>query len=138
MLQQRFRKIIEVKKWIVAQLRLAFSGAHPIIQRYIQPHLGIGKRRNKDWNILLICRFQNSASFGVVLQVVAYCAVQLPRTHNLLRVPLAQHFFHHQFNMVQVLLRLQCVIDAVIARLIQLNVVHSGVIAIVLAAGGFD
>ncbi len=74
----------------------------------------------------------------MVLQVLADGAVQLPRAHDLLRVPLAQNFFHHQLNVVQVLLRLQRVINAVIARFIQLNIVHPWVIAIMFAAGGLN
>ncbi len=64
--------------------------------------------------------------------------VEPPGTHGLNRIPVAEDCFHYQLDVVKILLRLQRVIDAVVARFVELNVVHARIVAIVLAARGFD
>ncbi len=63
--------------------------------------------------------------------------IEPPGTHGLNGIPVPEDFFHHQLNVVKVLLRLQRVVDAVVARFVKLNVIHARIVAIVLAAGCF-
>src|SRR6185312_15065483 len=135
--QERFREVVEVKERIVAELGLAFAGAHAIVERHVETKLRVSERGHKDGNIFLKGRLENAAAFGVALEVLADGVVQLPGAHGLLRVPFAQDFFHHQLHVIKVGFRFERVIDAVVARLIELFVVHARVIAIVVLAGGF-
>jgi len=70
-------------------------------------------------------------------QVLTDFAIHLPRAHRLFGVPLLQNAGDDAFDEVEVRLRLQRVVDAVIAGLVEFDVVHPGVVAEVRLAGRF-
>ena len=53
-------------------------------------------------------------------------------------VPVAEHLSHHSFNIVKILLRLQCVVNAVVALLVEFRIGDIRVVLIMRAAGGLN
>ena len=64
--------------------------------------------------------------------------VELVGAHHFGVVPVFEHFCHHALDVVEVLLRLQGVVNAVVTLLIKLSVWNIWVVAEMGAAGGFD
>ncbi len=109
-----------------------------IVQREIQSQLGVAECGHKDRDIFLVGGFENAAPGHVLAQVLADGAIQLPRACGLVRVPLVKHGSEDALHLVEVLLRLQGVVDAVVARFVELDIVHLGIVDVVRAANALD
>src|SRR5258708_40038860 len=94
LLQEGLSKIVQIEERIVTELRLALASAHAVGKGHIQAQFGISERRHKNRNVPFKSRLQDSPPFGMTFQVLANGPVQLPRTPDLLPVPLARHLFH--------------------------------------------
>ena len=66
------------------------------------------------------------------------CVIQFVGAQHLAVIPSFQYMGHHFFDVVQVLLRLQRVVDAVVALLVKLGVGNVGVVAEMCAPRGLD
>ena len=115
---KRFGEVVQVEERIVADGFAAFLDALAIVQREVESHLRVGEGRHEDGHVLFEGRFQDAASFDVLVQVAADLAIELPRAGDLVGVPLVENFRDDALDEVQVGLRLQRVVNAVVAGLV--------------------
>src|SRR5713226_10136494 len=106
--------MLKVLVGIEAQQGTAGALAGLLVQRKIDAQLRIGKRRHEYRHAVLARRFQDAASGAVPAQVFADALVELPTADGLSEVPLREDALHDLFDMVEVRLRLERVIDAVV------------------------
>src|SRR5882672_12709704 len=120
LLEQRWRKIFQILKRIETKTRLALFVTLAIGKRVIQTKFGVGERRHEYWNVLLNRGLQNSAlpfrGFG---KVRADRPVELVGAHHFAGIPTREYRLHHALHVVEVLLGLERVVDAVVSRLIE-------------------
>ncbi len=112
------------------------ASAHPILAHHVEAKL---RSVNAGTKTGCVSRTptSNAATLGIKLEVLTNGGIQLPGAQGLLRVPLAEDLFHHQFDMVKVRFGLHHVIDPVVARFVEFFVVHARVVAIMDLPGGF-
>ena len=91
--------------------------AHRDCERVVQAEFGVGERRHKYRNTFLVGRLQNPAlAFRMFRQDMRRWRGSACRSTSFRLDPSLQHFRHHFFHVIQVLFRLQRVVDAVVAR----------------------
>ncbi len=112
--------MFQILKRVVPDLVSPCRFAQAIIERGVEPHLRIAECRNKHRHPFLIGRLQNSTlPLGVLGEICPDGVVQLVGTHDFIVVPGFENRRHHLFDIIEVLLRLEGVVDAVVALLIE-------------------
>jgi len=108
------------------------------VQRKINAQLGIGECGNEDGDVFLRAGLEDAATRGVTLQIFPDAAVNLPTAGGVIGVPVMEDVLHHLLDGVEIHLRLERIVDAVVTSREKLAVVHFGVVAEMRAACGFD
>src|SRR5208282_131091 len=136
--EQSGGKVLQVLKGIEAKTRLPLLIALAIGQGIIEAQLGIGERGHKYWNIFTVGGLENAALLLPLRQMRSDGAVQLVRAHHFIRIPAAKYGCHHTLHVVEVLLRFERVVDAVVSSLVEFLVAELGIMTEMRAPGRFD
>ena len=108
-------------------------------QCVVESEFGIGESRHEYGNVLFIRGLKDSAlTLSGFREMRSDGAVQFVGAHHFFAVPPTEHGVHHAFDVVEVLLGLKRVVDAVVAGFVKFFVAEFRVVAEVGAAGGFD
>src|SRR2546425_1031914 len=135
--QHGIGKFFKVFEGIEPQQRTLIPQAGNLVQRKIDSQLRIAECRNKNRNVVFVGGFQNSPPWCILVQVLADAPVNFPTAPNVLRLPFVEDMIHHFFNVVEIRLWLQRIVNAVIPSLEEFTVAHLGVVAEMLITGGF-
>src|ERR1700722_15529249 len=136
--QQGGCKVFEILERVKAQFVSACSLSHAIGKGDVQAQLRIRKSRHEYRHALLKRRFQYAAlPFGIPGQVFPDSVVEFVRAKYFAGVPTLQYLKHHFLYVVQIPLRLQGVVDAVVTLLVEFDVRNFRVVTKMGAPGGF-
>jgi hypothetical protein len=136
--QQRFGEVLEVEEGIEMDAGFARFRAHQVVERNVKSEFRVGESGNEDWDVLLVGRFQYPTPGRVFDQMLTDGVIQPPRAHSFIRVPVAEDLFHYHLDVIEVALRFERVIDAVVPGLVEFFVIHCRVVAVMGLAGGLD
>src|SRR5260370_2809057 len=120
--QHGIGKLFKIFEWIEPQYWPLIAQPRNLVQRKVNTQLRIAERRNKNGNIMLVRRFQNSPPRRRLVQILADPPVELPTAVNVLRFPFVENVVHHIFNVIEIRLRLQRIVNSVIPRLQEIPV----------------
>jgi len=82
--------------------------------------------REQRWNVVLESGFQDSPPRKTFVQILADAAVDFPTAGDVFRLPFVEDVVHYLFDVVEVRLRLQRIINAVVPSLEKFTVTHLG------------
>src|SRR5882672_644621 len=122
--QHRIREFLEVLKGIEPQQRSLVSLPGDLVQREVDAQLRIAERRDEYRNIVLVRGLQNSPPRHRLVKILADAPVNFPAANDVLGIPLIENFVHDLFDVVEIDFRLQRIVNAVVAGVEQLPVVH--------------
>ena len=135
--QQRGGEVFQIFERIEADLMPACRLAQTVIQRRIETDFGIAERGHKHRDSVLIGRLQNAPLILALLgQIRSDSVVQLVGAHDFVVVPGFENGRHDFFDVIEILLGLERVVDAVIARSIEFLVGNLRIGAEMRPAGG--
>src|SRR5215469_13434784 len=92
----------EVREGIEAQYRALALLPRVLIQREIEPKLGIGESGDKNRNIVFKRRFEYAAALGIPREEFADALVELVTADGIRRIPLLENAVDDFFNMVEI------------------------------------
>src|SRR5271170_67779 len=88
---------------------------------------------------MLVGGFQDSTALGVLFKEFSDFAMKLPAADNFVWIPVFQDAVYYFFNVVEIGLRLERIVDAIVTSLKKLVVVHlGGIVTEMRKTGGFD
>ncbi len=120
--------MLQIFEGIEADLVPSRGLAQPVVKRRIEAKLRIAECRDKHRHTLFIGRLQNSPlSLRMLRQVRSDGVVQFVRAHHFVVVPSLQHCRHNFFDVIQVLFRLERVVDTVVPLFVEFNVRNFGI-----------
>ena len=115
--------MLQIFEWIEADFVPSRGLAQPVVERGIEPKFRIAECRDKHRDSLFIGRLQNSPlPLGILRQVRSDGVVQFVGAHHFVVVPRFQHGRHNFFDVIEVLFRLERVVDPVVPLLIKFNI----------------
>src|SRR5215469_12964524 len=104
----------EVFEGIEAQYRALGLLPRVLIQREIEPKLGIGESGDKNRNIMFERGFEYAAALGVLCEEFTDALVELVTADHIRRIPLLENAVDDCFNMIEIGFGLERIIDAVV------------------------
>ncbi len=137
-LEQSSGEVLQVEERVEAKLWSFLAGAETVGKSVIESQFRVRESGYKDGDLLLKSRLKDSPAGTALVQGASDLAVELVGAQRLIVVPSLVDGADDLLHVVQIGLRLERVIDAVVSGLVQFHIVHLGVVAEVLASGSLD
>jgi hypothetical protein len=133
------RESFEVFEGIEAENRALFFPAGVLIESEVEAKFRIGESGNKNGDVVFESRPEDAAALGVLCEEFADAPVKFPATDDFVGIPLVEDAVDDFFDVIEIGLGLEGVVDAVVAGEKEFLVVHlGGIVAEVRAARSFD
>src|SRR5271154_2441259 len=107
--------MLEIEIGVKPQRRLVLFLAKAIEKREIDSELGIRKCGNENRHIVFDAGFQDAATLGVVREIFANRAIQLPTAKRLIGIPAFENVVDDFFDGVEIDFGLERIVDAIVA-----------------------
>ena len=120
--------MFQVKKRVIGKGDLPSEPASAVGEGKVQTDLGVGKGRDVHRDVVFIRTFEDTATGGVAGEIGPEQAVDLVTTQGLGRISIGQNIVKNFGDVVEILFKFERVIDAIIATIIELLVIQTGII----------